>query len=76
MNQSKLAVNSRGERKAGKGRENECEQVVIGFGSYFWLDEKIPWVFGANCVAWLGLVVELTSYWNSTLKWNPLNYFD
>lgn len=35
MNQSKLAVNSRSERKAGKGRKNECEQVVIGFGSYF-----------------------------------------
>lgn len=87
MNQSKLAVNSRSERKAGKGggggdgrgwqrAENECEQVVIGFGSYFWLDGKIAWVFGANCVAWLGLVMQLTSYWNSTLEWNPLNYFD
>lgn len=35
MNQSKLAVNSRGGRKAGKGREIERKQVVIGFGSYF-----------------------------------------
>lgn len=76
MNQSKLAVNSRGGRKAGKGREIERKQVVIGFGSYFWLDEKVVWVFGANCVAQLRLVMQLTSCLNSTLKWNLLNYFD
>ena len=36
--QSKLAVNPRSGRKAGKTRENECEQVVIGFEfSFNWV---------------------------------------
>ena len=45
MNQSELEANTSNQRQ---GRENACEQVVIGLSFYFWLVEKVAQDFLTN----------------------------